>query len=183
MMGKEAQLSPKLSLQEPTTFATGDPTETPGVRSKEPEVTKMEEEILEVMDQTTTSNQIIKPRDGKLAEQQEQRTERSLLFMIALGVVCQTMCHHGYGWCVSLLTLLAMGAQGQDVKEPWPPYVETPEGAAEAREGVSLETPEPQRLPAQEPSQHITEDRQTQATTPVDDPWCEKNKHCMERAE
>ena len=78
MMGKEARLSPKLSLQEPTTFATGDPTETPGVRSKEPEVTKMEDEILEAMDQTTTSNQIIKPRDGKLAERQEQKTERSL---------------------------------------------------------------------------------------------------------
>ena len=56
MMGKEARLSPKPSLQEPTTFTTGDPTETPGVRSKEPEVTEMEEEILEVMDQTTTSN-------------------------------------------------------------------------------------------------------------------------------
>ena len=42
--------------------------ETPGVRSKEPEVTKMEEEILEAMDQTTTSNQIINPRDGKLAK-------------------------------------------------------------------------------------------------------------------
>ena len=162
MVGKEAQLSPKPSLQEPTTFATGDPTETPGLRSKEPEVTKMEEEILEAMDQTTTSNQIIKPRDGKLAERQEQRTERSLLFMIASGVVCQTMGHHGYGWCVSLLTLLAMGAQGQDVKEPWTPYVEMPEDAAEAREGVSLETPEPQRSPAREPSHHIKEDRQMQ---------------------
>ena len=78
MMGKEAQLSPKPSLQEPTTFATRDPTETPGVRSKEPEVTEMEKGTLEAMDQTMTSNQIIKPRDGKLAEQQEQKTERSL---------------------------------------------------------------------------------------------------------
>ena len=42
VMEKEARLSPKPSLQEPTTFATGDPTETPGVWSKEPEVTKME---------------------------------------------------------------------------------------------------------------------------------------------
>ena len=120
-MGKEARLSPKPSLQEPTTFATGDPTETPGVRVKELEVTKMEEEILEAMDQTTTSKQIIKPRDGKLAEQQERKTERSLLFMIASSFVCQTMSHHGYGWRVSLLTLLAIGAQGQDVKEPWTP--------------------------------------------------------------
>ena len=76
-----------------------------------------------------------------------------------------------------------MGAQGQDVKEPWTPYVETLEGAAKAREGVSLETPEPQRSPAREPSQHMTEDRQTQATTPVDNPWWEKTKHRMERAE
>ena len=68
MMGKEARLSPKPSLQEPTTVTSGDPTETPGVRSKELEVTQMEEEILEALNQTTTSNQIIKPRDGKLAE-------------------------------------------------------------------------------------------------------------------
>ena len=78
----------------------------------------MEEEILEAMDQTTTSNQIIKPRDGKLAEQQEQRTESSLLFMTASGVVCPTMRHHGYSWRVSLLTMLAIGAQEQDVKKP-----------------------------------------------------------------
>ena len=39
--------------------------------------------------------------------------------MIAAGVVCQTMSHNGYGWCVTLLTLLATGAQGQDVDEPW----------------------------------------------------------------
>ena len=76
-----------------------------------------------------------------------------------------------------------MGAQGQDVKEPWTPYVETPEGAAEVREGVSLETPEPQGSPAREPSQHTAKDRQTQSTTPVDNPWCEKTKHHMERAE
>ena len=68
MMGKEARLSPKPSLQEPTTFVTGDPTETAGVRSKEPEVPEMEGGILEEMDQTMTSNQIIKPRDGKLTE-------------------------------------------------------------------------------------------------------------------
>ena len=100
----------------------------------------MEEGILKARDQTTTSNQIIKPRDGKSAE---QKTERSLLCMIALGVVGQVMRHNRYGWFVSLRTLLAMGAQGQDIKEPWTPYVETPEGVAEAREGVSLETPEP----------------------------------------
>ena len=103
--------------------------------------------------------------------------------MIASGVVGQVMSHNGYGWCVSLLTLLAIGAQGQDIKEPWTPYLEMPEGLAKAREGISLETPEPQRSPAREPSQHTTEDRQTQATTPVDDPWCEETKHRMEKAE
>ena len=103
--------------------------------------------------------------------------------MIASGFVGQVRSHNGYGWFVSLMTLLAMGAQGQDIKGHWTPYVETPEGAAEAREGVSLETPEPQRAPAREPLQHTTEDRQTQATTPVDNPWCEKTKHRMERAE
>ena len=103
--------------------------------------------------------------------------------MKASGVVCQTMSHNRYSWCVTLLTLLATGAQGQDVEEPWTPYVEMPEGAAAAREGVSLETPEPQGSPAREPSQHTAKDRQTQSTTPVDDPWCEKTKHRMERAE
>ena len=56
----------------------------------------------------------------------------------------------------------------------------TPEDAAEARKGVSLETP---GLPAREPPQCMTKDRQAQGTTPVDDPWCEKTKHHMERAE
>ena len=68
--------------------------------------------------------------------------------MIASGVVCQTMSHAGYGWCVSLLTLVAMGVQGQDVNEPWAPYMVTPEAAAGVREGVNLEIPGP---PAQEP--------------------------------
>ena len=61
--------------------------------------------------------------------------------MIASGVVCQTMSHTGYGWCISLLTLLAMGVQGQDVKEPWTPYVSTLEDAAGVRKGVSLAIP------------------------------------------
>ena len=68
MMGKEARLSPKPSLQEPTTGVTRSPTETAGTWSKEPEAPKIEGGILEEMDQTTTSNQIIKPRDGKLTE-------------------------------------------------------------------------------------------------------------------
>ena len=73
--------------------------------------------------------------------------------MIASGVVCQTMSHTGYGWCVSLLTLLAMGVQGQDVNEPWTPYMGTLEDAAEVRKGGSLANP---RSPAREPLQHTT---------------------------
>ena len=77
--------------------------------------------------------------------------------MIASGVVCQTMSHTGYGWCVSLLTLLAMGVQGQDVNEPWTPYMATPEDAAEVRKGGSLENP---GSPAWEPLQRMTRIKQ-----------------------
>ena len=118
MTREEARSSPKPNQQGPAVSATGDLTEASEVRSKDPEVTEVEEGNLKAMDQTTIQNQIIKPRDGKLAEQQEQKTERSLLFMIASGVVCQTMSHNRYGWCVTLLTLLATGAQGQDIEEP-----------------------------------------------------------------
>ena len=118
-MGKGARLSPKPSLQE-----------TP----------ELEGGILEEMDQTTTLNQIVKPRESRWTERQEQKTERSLLFMIASGVVCQTMSHTGYGWCVSLLTLLAMGVQGQDVNEPWTPYEAKPEDVAESQPGNSWVT-------------------------------------------
>ena len=100
--------------------------------------------------------------------------------MIASDMVCQTMSHTGYGWCMSLLTLLAMGGQGQDVNEPWIPYMATPEDAAEVRKGVSLEIP---GSPAPEPLQRTTKGKQVQATTPVDDSWCEKTKHHMEKAE
>ena len=50
-----------------------------------------------------------------------------------------------------------MGVQGQDVKEPWTPYVAMPEDAAEVRKGVSLEIP---GSPALEPPQCMTKDRQ-----------------------
>ena len=138
----------------------------------------MEEGILEVMDQTMISNQIIKPRDGKLAERQERKTERSLLFMIASGVVCQAMSHTGYGWCVFLLTLLAMGVQGQDANESWTPIVVTLEDGAEVRKRASLEIP---RLPARESRQYTTKIKQ--ATTPVDDSWCENNKPHKEKVD
>ena len=70
--------------------------------------------------------------------------ERNLLFMIALGVVCQAMGHAGFGWCTSLLTLLAMGVQGQEENESWTPILETSEEDTGIRELVNLEAPGPQ---------------------------------------
>ena len=159
MMGKGARLSPKPSLQE-----------TP----------ELEGGILEEMDQTTTLNQILKPRESRWTERQERKTERSMLFMIASGVVCQTVSHTRYCWCVSLLILFAIGVQGQDVNMPWTPYGVTPEDAAEVRKGVSLEIP---GSPARQPLQRTTKVKQVQATTPVDNSGCENTKHCMEKAE
>ena len=60
-------------------------------------MTVVEEGNLKSTDQTKIPNKIIGPKDGELAGQQERKTERSLLFMIAAGVVCQTMSHDGYG--------------------------------------------------------------------------------------
>ena len=73
--------------------------------------------------------------------------------MIASGVVCQAMGHTGYRWCVSLLTRLAMGVQGQDANEPWTAVVATPEDEAEVRKRASLEIP---GSLAREPRQHTT---------------------------
>ena len=98
--------------------------------------------------------------------------------MIASGVVCQAMGHTGYGWCVSLLTLLAMGVQGQDVNEPWTPILGTPEAEARVRKVASLEVPGSQ---AREAQQHTTKVKQ--ATTPVDDSWCENNKPHREKVD
>ena len=117
MMGKGIQLGPKPSLQEAPELEGG---------------------ILEEMDQTTTLNKIVKPRENRWTERQERKTERSLLFMVASGVVCQAVSHTSYSWCVSLLTLLAMGVQGQEANEPLTPYVGTPGDVAEVRKGGSM---------------------------------------------
>ena len=85
---------------------------------------------------------------------------------------------HWIGWCVSLLTLLAMGVQGQDANEPWTPVLATTEDEAEVRKIASLEVT---RSPAREPRQHTTKVKQ--ATTPVDNSWYENTKHCMEKVE
>ena len=100
--------------------------------------------------------------------------------MIASGVVCQMMSHARFGWCVSLLTLVAMGVQGQDVNEPWAPYMVTPEAAAGVRKEVNLEIPGP---PAQEPLQHTVEVKQAQATTPADNSQCRNTGRNKEKAE
>ena len=102
--------------------------------------------------------------------------------MIALGVVCQTISHAGYGWCVLLLTLVARGVQGQDVKEPWASYRVTPEAAARIGGGINQEITGPL---AQKPLQHKTEVMQAPTATPADDPQCrntERNKEKEERS-
>ena len=80
--------------------------------------------------------------------------------MIASGVVCQTMSHAGFGWCMSLLTLLAMGVQGQEENESWTPVLGTSEEDTGIRELVSLEAPGPQI-------------NINQAITPTDNSLCE----------
>ena len=157
--------------------------ETAEVPSKDPEVTEVEEGNLKVTDQTTIPTQIIRSRDGKLAGPQERKTERSLLFMIAAGVVCQIMSHDVYSWCVTLLTLLATGAQGQEVDKPWTLNIEMLEDEVVTKEGVSPGAPEPQGPPARKPSLSTAKDKQTQPTTTADDPWCKETKHRMDRAE
>ena len=61
-----------------------------------------------------TLSQIENSKENKGTKKQEKAMERNLLFMIASGVVCQAMGHAGAGWCASLLTLLAVGVQGQE---------------------------------------------------------------------
>ena len=66
----------------------------------------------EKRDQSTETN------DSKVTMQQKGKPERSLLFMTAAGVVCQTTGQGWYGWCVAMLTLLATGVQGQGMDMP-----------------------------------------------------------------
>ena len=49
-------------------------------------------------------------------KQDPRKMERSLLSMVAAGVVCQAAMHLGYGWCVSLLTTLSIGVQWQKMQ-------------------------------------------------------------------
>ena len=100
--------------------------------------------------------------------------------MIASGTVCQAVSHTGYGWCTSLLTLLAMGVQGQEINEPLTPSVGTPGDMAEVREGASMASP---RTPAWEPLQCIRKDKQAPTITPGKGSGCKNTEHHIERAE
>ena len=157
--GIGARLTPKPSIQEKS---------------------ELKGKFLEEKEQIMTLNPTITSRENRWTEQQEQKTERNLLFMIASGVVCQAVSHTGYGWCVSLLTLLAMGVQGQEINEPLTPYVVTPGDVAEVREGGSMASP---RSPAREPLQRIRKDKQAPTITPGKGSGCKNTEHHMERAE
>ena len=114
-----------------------------------------------------TLSQIENSKENKGTKKQEG----NLLFMIALGVVCQAMGHAGFGWCTSLLTLLAMDVQGQEKNESWTPILGTPEVEAGVRKVISLEVPGSQ---TREGQQHTTKVKQ--AMTPADDSRCENNQ-------
>ena len=84
--------------------------------------------------------------------QQERKTEISLLFMIATGVVCQTTSHGWYSWCVAMLTLLATGAQGQGMDTPWEPNDRPVEEMITISEVSSPRTPVSRDMPTRKPS-------------------------------
>ena len=69
------------------------------------------EKLTKVLDRITTS------QENRETKKQGKTMEKNLLIMIASGVVCQAMGHAGAGWCASLVTLLAVGVQGQEESE------------------------------------------------------------------
>ena len=68
---------------------------------------------------TRVLNQIATAQENGETKKQGKTMERNLLITIALVVVCQAMGHTEAGWCASLVTLLAVGVQGQDESESW----------------------------------------------------------------
>ena len=125
-------------------------------------------------------NPTITSRENRWTEKQEQKLERNLLFMIASGTVCQAVSHTGYGWCASLLMLLAMGVQGQEVNEPPTPYVGTPGDVVEVRKGGSRADP---GSTLRELLQSKREDKRVPTTTSRKGSRCDNTEHHMERAE
>ena len=83
--------------------------------------------------------------------QQKGKPERSLLFMTAAGVVCQTTGQGWYGWCVAMLTLLATGVQGQGMDTPWEPNDRPVEKMITVSEVASLGTPASRDMPSRKP--------------------------------
>ena len=57
---------------------------------------KLKGKFIKEKEQITTLNPTITSRENRWTEQQERKTERSLLFMIASGVMCQAVSHTGY---------------------------------------------------------------------------------------
>ena len=102
------------------------------------------------------------------------------MYMIASGTVCQAVSHTGYGWCASLLTLLAMGVQGQEVNEPPTPYVGMPGDVVEVRKGGSMANP---GSTVRELLQRTREDKQAPTTTSRKGSRCESREHHTERTE
>ena len=100
--------------------------------------------------------------------------ERNLLFMIASGMICQAVSHIGYGWCASLLTLMAMGVQGQEVDKPPTPCVGMPGEVAEVKKGGSLANP---ASTVQELLQRTREDKQAPTTSSKKGSRCENTEH------
>lgn len=115
--------------------------------------------------------------------QQKENPERSLLFMTAAGVVCQTTSQGWYGWCVAMLTLLATGVQGQDMNTPGEPNDRLVEEMITIADINGLGTLVSQDMPTRKPPQQTPREGQKQPSTPEDNPRCEDTKHRLERAE
>ena len=114
--------------------------------------------------------------------QQKGNSERSLLFMTAASVVCQTTSQGWYGWCVAILTLLATGAQGQEMNTPGEPNDRPVEEMITIADIDGLGTPVSQDMSTRKLPQQTSREGQKQPTTPEDNPRCSDTKHRMERA-
>ena len=91
MMGKGARLSPKPSLQEAPEIEGG---------------------ILEEMDQTMTLNQIVKPRESRWTEQQEQK--KKLEPVVHDSLRCGVPDNESYQiWLVRVHTDTVQGYKGR----------------------------------------------------------------------
>ena len=118
---------------------------------------------------------IPKPKRHKETTQQNERTERRLLFLIAAGTVCQTGSHSWYSWCVAMLAMLATGAQAQDPGRMRDISGIPAEEIIVAREAPSFETSEPRGTSIQGPTQgYMTGRRRKQPTKLGNRPWCEE---------